>query len=51
MKILTFISLTLVLGAIAGALLGLINQVIAEPFIDTQGIETQGIEINRVECL
>jgi predicted cobalt transporter CbtA len=42
MKIFTFISLTLLSGAIAGALLGLINQGIVEPFIDKAiGIETQ----------
>lgn len=42
MKIITFISLTLLSGAISGALLGLINQGIVEPFIDKAiGIETQ----------
>lgn len=42
MKIFAFISLTLLSGAIAGALLGLINQCIVEPFIDKAiGIETQ----------
>jgi predicted cobalt transporter CbtA len=42
MKIFAFISLTLLSGAIAGALLGLINQGIVEPFIDKAiGIETQ----------
>ena len=42
MKIFTFISLTLLSGAVAGALLGLINQGIVEPFIDKAiGIETQ----------
>ena len=42
MKLFTFISLTLISGAIAGALLGLINQGIVEPFIDKAiGIEMQ----------
>ena len=42
MKTLTFIAITLLSGAIAGALLGLINQAIVEPFIDKAiGIETQ----------
>ena len=42
MKIFAFISLTLLSGAIADALLGLINQGIVEPFIDKAiGIETQ----------
>ena len=42
MKTFTFIAITLSFGAIAGALLGLINQSIVEPFIDKAiGIETQ----------
>jgi predicted cobalt transporter CbtA len=42
MKTLTFIFITLVSGAIAGTLLGLINQVVVEPFIDRAiGIQTQ----------
>jgi predicted cobalt transporter CbtA len=42
MKSLIFISLTLVSGAIAGTLFGLINQVIVEPYIDRAvGIQTQ----------
>lgn len=42
MKTLTFIVTTLLSGAIAGSLLGLINQAIVEPFIDKAiGIETQ----------
>lgn len=46
MKTFTFIAITLFSGAIAGALLGLINQIIVEPFIDKAiGIETQR-EIN-----
>jgi predicted cobalt transporter CbtA len=41
-KALTFIIITLFSGAIAGTLLGLINQVLVEPFIDKAiGIETQ----------
>ena len=34
MKVLTFIIITLVSGAVAGTILGLINQVIVEPYID-----------------
>jgi predicted cobalt transporter CbtA len=34
MKTLTFIAITLLSGALAGAILGIINQVIVEPFID-----------------
>lgn len=46
MKTFTFIAITLFSGAIAGALLGLINQSIVEPFIDKAiRIETQR-EIN-----
>jgi predicted cobalt transporter CbtA len=42
MKTFTFITITLLSGAIAGAVLGLINQGIVEPFIDKAiGIETQ----------
>jgi predicted cobalt transporter CbtA len=42
MKTITFIVVSLLSGAIAGALLGLINQIIVEPFIDKAiGIETQ----------
>jgi hypothetical protein len=42
MKTLTFIAITLFSGAIAGTLLGLINQVVVEPFIDKAiGIQTQ----------
>jgi len=42
MKILTFICITLLSGAIAGTLLGLINQVVVEPYIDKAiGIQTQ----------
>jgi predicted cobalt transporter CbtA len=42
MKTFTFIAISLLSGAIAGALIGLINQVIVEPFIDKAiGIETQ----------
>ena len=47
MKTFTFIAITLLSGAIAGALLGLINQSIVEPFIDKAiGIETQ----IRIRC-
>ena len=42
MKTLTFICITLFSGAIAGTLLGLINQVVVEPYIDQAfGIQTQ----------
>jgi predicted cobalt transporter CbtA len=42
MKSLVFIGLTLVSGAIAGTLLGLINQIVVEPYIDKAiGIQTQ----------
>jgi hypothetical protein len=42
MKTFTFVAMTLLSGAIAGALLGLINQILVEPFIDKAiGIETQ----------
>jgi predicted cobalt transporter CbtA len=42
MKTLTFIFITLFSGAIAGTLLGLINQVVVEPYIDKAiGIQTQ----------
>ena len=42
MKTLTFICITLLSGAIAGTLLGLINQVVVEPYIDKAiGIQTQ----------
>ena len=42
MKTLIFIAITLFSGTIAGTLLGLINQVLVEPFIDKAiGIQTQ----------
>jgi predicted cobalt transporter CbtA len=42
MKILTFIAITISSGAIAGTLLGLINQVVVEPYIDNAiAIQTQ----------
>jgi predicted cobalt transporter CbtA len=42
MKTLTFIFITLFSGAIAGTFLGLINQVVVEPYIDKAiGIQTQ----------
>ena len=42
MKTLTFLSITLLSGAIAGCILGLINLAVVEPFIDKAiGIETQ----------
>jgi hypothetical protein len=41
-KTLTFIAITLFSGAIAGTLLGLINQILVEPFVDKAiGIQTQ----------
>ena len=42
MKTLTFLSITLLSGAVAGSILGLINLAVVEPFIDKAiGIETQ----------
>jgi len=42
MKTLVFIAVTLFSGAIAGTLLGLINQVVVEPYVDKAiGIQTQ----------
>lgn len=42
MKTLIFIAITLFSGAIAGTLIGLINQVVVEPFIDKAiAIQTQ----------
>jgi Probable cobalt transporter subunit (CbtA) len=42
MKTITFIAITLFSGADAGTLLGLINQVVVEPYIDKAiGIQTQ----------
>ena len=42
MRTLNFIFITLFSGAVAGAILGLINQIVVEPFIDKAiGIETQ----------
>ena len=42
MKTLTFICITLLSGAIAGTLLGILNQVVVEPYIDKAiGIQTQ----------
>jgi predicted cobalt transporter CbtA len=55
MKTLTFLAVTLLSGAIAGALLGLINLVIVEPYVDKAiGIETQrqinaGITIDSIQ--
>jgi predicted cobalt transporter CbtA len=44
MKTLSFIFITLFSGAIAGTFLGLINQVIVEPYIDKAiGIQTQAV--------
>jgi hypothetical protein len=42
MKTLTFLAITLLSGAIVGTVLGSINLVIVEPFVDKAiGIETQ----------
>jgi predicted cobalt transporter CbtA len=51
MKTLAFIVVSLLSGAIAGTLLGLVNQIIVEPFIDRAiGIETQkNIASSRVD--
>lgn len=55
MKTITFVIITILSGAIAGTILGIINQVLVEPYIDrTISIETQnaikeGEVINPVE--
>ena len=51
MKTLTFICITLLSGAIAGTLLGLINQVVVEPYIDKAiGIQDQ-VAINAGQVI
>ena len=51
MKTLTFIFITLLSGAIAGTLLGLINQVVVEPYIDKAiGIQDQ-VAINARQVI
>ncbi|MGB7955330.1 MAG: CbtA family protein [Candidatus Nitrosopolaris sp.] len=51
MKALTFIGITLLSGAIAGTLLGLINQVVVEPYIDKAiGIQDQ-VAINAGQVI
>jgi Mn2+/Fe2+ NRAMP family transporter len=48
MKALIFIIITLVSGAIAGIILGLINQIIVEPYIDKAvNIEVQNSNKKR----
>ena len=55
MKTITFIAITLLAGAIAGALLAIINQGIVEPYIDqainieNQNAMSQGEVINPQE--
>jgi predicted cobalt transporter CbtA len=55
MKTIAFIIITLLSGAIAGTLLGLINQVMVEPFVDdaieieTQNIISEGEIVDRQE--
>jgi predicted cobalt transporter CbtA len=55
MKTIAFIIITLLSGAIAGAFLGLINQVMVEPFIDeaieieTQNMISEGENVDRQE--
>jgi hypothetical protein len=55
MQTIIFIIITLLSGAIAGTLLGLINQVIVEPLVDkaiaieTQNMISQGEDVDRQE--
>ena len=55
MKTFTFIAITLLAGAIAGTILGAINQVIVEPFIEraialeNQNAANSGELINPIE--
>jgi predicted cobalt transporter CbtA len=55
MKTVIFIIITLLSGAIAGTILGLINQVIVEPFVDkaidieTQNMISRGEDVDRQE--
>jgi predicted cobalt transporter CbtA len=55
MQTIIFIIITLLSGAIAGTILGLINQVIVEPFVDkavaieTQNMISQGEDVDRRE--
>jgi hypothetical protein len=45
MKAITFIAITLLAGAIAGTILGAINQVVVEPYID-HAIELEMLQQN-----
>jgi len=55
MKTTTFVAITLISGAIAGTILGAVNQIIVEPYIDraialeTQNVEGSGEIINPLE--
>jgi hypothetical protein len=55
MKTIAFIIITLLSGAIAGTLLGLINQILVEPFVDdaieieTQNMISEGKTVDRQE--
>ena len=55
MKTTTFVAITLISGAIAGTILGAVNQIIVEPYIDraieleTQNAEASGEIINPLE--
>ncbi|MGH9983280.1 MAG: CbtA family protein, partial [Nitrososphaeraceae archaeon] len=55
MKTIAFIIIALLSGAVAGTFLGLINQVLVEPFIDqaieieTQNMISEGETIDRQE--
>ncbi|HKZ61194.1 MAG TPA: CbtA family protein [Nitrososphaera sp.] len=55
MKAITFIAITLISGAIAGTILGAVNQVVVEPYIDRaikielQNAEQNGEIINPIE--
>ena len=55
MKTIAIIIITLLSGAIAGTLLGLINQILVEPFVDdaieieTQNMISEGKTVDRQE--
>lgn len=55
MKTIAFIIITILSGAIAGTLLGLINQILVEPFVDdaieieTQNMISEGKTVDRQE--
>src|SRR5437867_5970618 len=55
MKTITFLAITLISGAIAGTILGAVNQIIVEPYVDraiqleTENSEKSGEMINPLE--